>query len=165
MKPIAILVLLLSCLHWVSVSHAESTENQRSTNLDVYKSPTCGCCEDWVNHMKSDGFSVKIYHPENLDAIKELFAISPAYQACHTSVTAGYFFEGHIPASIVEHFLAQRPKDVAGLAVPGMPLGSPGMDVTGYYRAYELIQINKDGSRSPYARVSHDRIVYAGESL
>jgi hypothetical protein len=110
--------------------------------------------------MESADFSVRVRQPENLDNIKKMLGISPVYQACHTSVKSGYFFEGHIPADVIKHFLKEKPTNVAGLAVPGMPMGSPGMDVPGRYRPYEVLIVYKDGSSTPYAQVSIDGIAY-----
>lgn len=155
----------LLVLFTVTLSAALNAETKK-TSLDylrpitVYKSPSCGCCGGWVDHMNASGFSTRIQHPENLDKIKEDLGVSPQYQACHTSVKSGYFFEGHIPAEIVQHFLKEKPADAAGLAVPGMPMGSPGMDVSGNYRPYQVLKINKDGSSTAYARVSVNEITY-----
>lgn len=129
--------------------------------MTVYKSPTCGCCEAWINHLKSADFSVKIQHPENLDKLKKTLGISPPHQACHTGVKSGYYFEGHIPAEVVQHFLLKKPANAIGLAVPGMPMGSPGMDVDGKYSPYEVLEINKNGSSTIYARVSVEGITYS----
>jgi hypothetical protein len=128
------------------------------TSMVVYKSPTCGCCGDWVDHMSEAGFSAKIQHPKDLNTIKDQLGIAPVYQSCHTATLQDYLFEGHIPAEVVKHFLAEEPKNAIGLAVPGMPLGSPGMDFGGdNYRSYQVLQLNKDGSSSVYGEVSGDK--------
>ena len=130
----------------------------QSKQLVVYKSPTCGCCGDWVDHMSEDGFSTKIQHPKDLNTIKDQLGIAPVYQSCHTATLQDYLFEGHIPAEVVKHFLTEEPKDAIGLAVPGMPLGSPGMDFGGdNYRSYQVLQLNKDGSSTVYGEVSGDK--------
>ncbi len=159
------LKILGLCLVWLFMSSSTYGDGRNSSleslrPITVYKSPTCGCCEAWVNHLKSADFSVRIKHPENLDNLKKTLGISPPHQACHTGVKSGYYFEGHIPADVIRHFLEESPDDVAGLAVPGMPMGSPGMDVSGRYQPYEVLKINKDGRSTPYARVSVDGIVY-----
>lgn len=159
------LKILGLCLVWLFMSSSTYGDGRNSSleslrPITVYKSPTCGCCEAWVKHLKSADFSVRIKHPENLDNLKKTLGISPPYQACHTGVKSGYYFEGHIPADVIRHFLEASPDDVAGLAVPGMPMGSPGMDVSSRYQPYEVLKINKDGRSMPYARVSVDGIVY-----
>lgn len=160
------LLLIAAALAHIPSVHAESSSNSltplsellQSTELVVYKSPTCGCCGDWVDHMSEAGFSTKIQHPKDLNTIKDQLGVAPVYQSCHTATLQNYFFEGHIPAEVVKHFLADKPKNAIGLAVPGMPLGSPGMDFGGdNYRSYQVLQLNKDGSSSVYGEVSGDK--------
>ena len=129
----------------------------------VYKSPTCGCCGAWVDHMNQADFTTKIQHPSNMNTIKDQLGISPVYEACHTAAHSGYVFEGHIPADIIKHFLAKKP-DALGLAVPGMPMGSPGMDLGGAFNPYQVLQLNKDGSSTPYAKVSASNTIYLGNN-
>ncbi|MFT6389458.1 MAG: hypothetical protein ACJAUP_002851 [Cellvibrionaceae bacterium] len=136
-----------------------NAENKITRPVIIYKSPDCGCCGAWVDHIEAAGFSTKIQHPENLNKIKEQLDISPMYQACHTAVTQGYVFEGHIPAEVIQHFINFKP-DATGLSVPGMPLGSPGMETDKKFRSYEILQLNKDGASTPYARVSSSEIDY-----
>ena len=123
--------------------------------IEVYKSPTCGCCELWVEHMNTKGFKSSVQHPDDLNAIKDKFGIKPEYQSCHTAVsTEGYIFEGHVPARLVQRFLAEKPANAIGLAVPGMPLGSPGMEVDERITPYDVLLLYKDGTSSVYERVS-----------
>ena len=133
--------------------------------IDVYKSPTCGCCGAWVEHLQQAGFRTRVEHPANLDKLKQQLGIAPQWQSCHTAVNSGYFFEGHIPAAVMQRFLQERPQDVAGLAVPGMPMGSPGMDVDGQFQPYDVIKIHKDGSHSVYARVAKDNTQFMAAPL
>jgi hypothetical protein len=162
---LAVTLIVAALAHIPSV-HAETKANSptplngllQSKPLVVYKSPTCGCCGDWVDHMSEAGFSTKIQHPKDLNTIKDELGIAPVYQSCHTATLQDYLFEGHIPAEVVKHFLAEEPKNAIGLAVPGMPLGSPGMDFGGdNYRSYQVLQLNKDGSSSVYSEVSGDK--------
>lgn len=123
--------------------------------LDVYKSPTCGCCELWVEHVDAQGFKSSVQHPDDMNAIKDKFGIKPEYQSCHTAVSKdGYIFEGHIPARLVKQFLAEKPANAIGLAVPGMPLGSPGMEVGDRITPYDVLVLQKDGTSAVYARVT-----------
>lgn len=98
--------------------------------MDVYKSPYCGCCNKWIAHLEQNGFKVVSHDLENMQPIKSQYGVSPKLQSCHTGVIDGYFFEGHVPASDIKRFLAEKP-DVKGLSVPGMPAGAnvPGMEV------------------------------------
>ncbi len=123
-------------------------------SLDVYKSKTCGCCKKWVDHAEAFGFETAMHHPENLNKVKSDKGISPRYQSCHTAVSkAGYVFEGHIPAEIIQRFLANPPANAIGLAVPGMPVGSPGMEVGNRHDDYDVFLLNKDGSDRVYEHI------------
>lgn len=95
--------------------------------VTVYKSPTCGCCSKWVKHLESNGFVVEAKNRKNLNSIKRELGIEPQFQSCHTAKIGSYVVEGHVPASDIKKMLADKP-DIHGLAVPGMPMGSPGME-------------------------------------
>lgn len=124
--------------------------------LTTFKSATCGCCKLWVDHARDHGFTVTTHDVANLNVVKEQQGIDPRHQSCHTSVSAeGYVFEGHIPAKLIRQFLQNPPADARGLAVPAMPLGSPGMEVGDRFTPYEVIQMNRDGSESIYARIQN----------
>lgn len=119
--------------------------------LEVYKSPSCGCCGEWVKHMQDNGFSVKIHDTGN-SQIRTQMGISPKYGSCHTAVIDGYAVEGHTPASEVKRLLAERP-DAVGIAVPAMPIGSPGMDGEAYRGRkdpYDVLLLGKNGTHSVY---------------
>ena len=94
--------------------------------IQVFKSPTCGCCSMWVDHLTESGFKVEARDVGNLDAVKRMAGVPGHLQACHTAIVDGYTIEGHIPAGAIRKLLAERPA-IKGLAVPGMPAGSPGM--------------------------------------
>jgi hypothetical protein len=95
--------------------------------VTVYKTATCGCCSKWVEHLRSAGFPVVAHDVENLDEIKAQQGVPLALRSCHTALVDGYLVEGHVPAPVIERLLRERPR-VTGLAVPGMPVGSPGME-------------------------------------
>ncbi len=95
--------------------------------IHVYKSPTCGCCTKWIDHLRANGFSVRATDVPDVNPIKRENAVPPRLAACHTAFVEGYVLEGHVPAEDVRRLLAERPA-VSGLAVPGMPIGSPGME-------------------------------------
>ena len=122
--------------------------------LDVYKSRTCRCCNKWVTHVEASGFETDVHHPANLNKLKSDKGISPRYQSCHTAVSKdGYVFEGHIPADIIQRFLASPPPNAIGLAVPGMPVGSPGMEMGNRHDEYDVFLLNKDGIDVVYAHI------------
>ncbi|MBV1788016.1 DUF411 domain-containing protein [Marinobacterium sp. D7] len=136
-------------------SGSAAVEAKASTiALDVYKSPTCGCCTSWVEHAQTHGFTSSIHHADNLNAIKDEHGIAANMRSCHTAVSKeGYVFEGHVPAKLVKRFLAAPPEGALGLAVPGMPLGSPGMEMGDRFQAYPVVLLNKDGSFQLYEKI------------
>jgi hypothetical protein len=120
--------------------------------VEVWKSPSCGCCREWVAHMEANGFAVKVHDTGNT-AMRGRLGIPMALGSCHTARVAGYALEGHVPAADVKRLLAERPQAV-GLAVPGMPVGSPGMDGPEYGTRrdrYEVLLVRKDGSHRVFA--------------
>ena len=115
--------------------------------LQVWKDPNCGCCQDWVDHMQDHGFAVKVHATGN-NAVRARLGLPQKLGSCHTALVGGYVVEGHVPASDVRKLLQQKPKAL-GLAVPGMPVGSPGMDgaVYGDRRdPYDVLLVAHDGS-------------------
>lgn len=127
----------------VSIVHAAPV-------LDVYKSPYCGCCGAWVEHMRGASFQVRVTETEDLDPIKARLGVPPDLRSCHTAVIDGYVIEGHVPARDVTRLLADRPTAI-GLAVPGMPIGSPGMEQGGQRDPYQVMLFSSSG-RSVFAR-------------
>ena len=141
-----------------SLSAVSSSVSDEASSLAVYKSRTCGCCEKWVSHIEEFGFESEVNHPANLNKIKSDKGIDPRYQSCHTAVSSdGYVFEGHIPGHIIQQFLADPPKDAIGLAVPGMPVGSPGMEVGDRFDPYDVLLLSKDGGHTVYEHVNGKR--------
>lgn len=129
-----------------------------SETVVVYKSPTCGCCGDWIEHMREAGFEVVAHDVGDLEPIKEQSGVGAALRSCHTATVGGYVLEGHVPAEQVRRLLAERP-EILGLAVPGMPIGSPGMD-EGYDRStwedYDVVAFSENGSTDVYAHIQVD---------
>ncbi|MBC8445162.1 MAG: DUF411 domain-containing protein [Rhodospirillaceae bacterium] len=115
-----------------------------AADITVYKSPTCGCCAGWVDHMKENGFSVAVKEREDLSPIKSHYGVPENLESCHTAEVEGYTIEGHVPASDVLRLLAERPK-ARGLAVPGMPIGSPGMEMGNEKEPYPVVIFGEDG--------------------
>ena len=118
--------------------------------VTVYKSPSCGCCTKWVDHMRESGFEVAVNDMDDVAAIKDEAGVPSALRSCHTAVVNGYTLEGHVPADLVQKLLKEKPANVAGLAVPGMPMGSPGMEGP-RKDAYEVVAYTADGKTSVYA--------------
>ena len=107
-----------------------ATQQSVAADIVVYKSPTCGCCGKWVKHMEDAGFSVDVEDRRDLTPIKAELGVPGRMQSCHTAKVGDYIVEGHVPADLVRRMLDEKP-DIKGLAVPGMPMGSPGMEVAG----------------------------------
>ena len=122
---------------------------QVATPITVYKSPTCGCCGKWVEHMRKAGFNPQVNDLPNVAAVKQAAGVPADLQSCHTSTVEGYTIEGHVPADVIRQLLKEKPK-VAGIAVPGMPIGSPGME-QGDQDKYNIVAFGKDGSQKVYA--------------
>ena len=113
--------------------------------IEVFKSPTCGCCGAWVKHLEENGFEVSVQETSNLQPVKERALIPPGKGSCHTGFIEGYVVEGHVPASDIKRLLEERPK-AQGLTVPRMPAGSPGMEMGDRRDAYEVLLFQQDGS-------------------
>lgn len=127
------------------------TRNQPQPNVEVWKDPNCGCCEDWVSHMRANGFTVQVHNSGNTAARARL-GIPNALGSCHTAQVGGYALEGHVPAHDIHRLLMERPNAI-GLAVPGMPIGSPGMDGAVYggrKDAYSVLLIQRGGGTRVY---------------
>ena len=122
---------------------------QDSPLVVVYKSPTCGCCAKWVEHMREAGFRLEVHDVADVGPIKTQHGVTADLQSCHTALADGYVFEGHVPAEVIRRFLSERPM-FAGLAVPGMPMGSPGMEGP-YKDRYDVIAFRRDGTREVYS--------------
>ncbi|MCF6216750.1 MAG: DUF411 domain-containing protein [Emcibacter sp.] len=142
----------------------ESTEIELAKNtiqdpsnpvLEVYKSPTCHCCGKWMEHLEKHGFQTIGQNINHLSALKSEKNIQPQYQSCHTAVSKeGYVFEGHIPAKYIQQFLQEKPDGAIGLAVPAMPLGSPGMEMGDDFDPYDILLLKADGSAEIYVRIN-----------
>ena len=124
------------------------------STLVVHKTPTCGCCKKWMKHLEEHDFNISSHDHLNLNDIKDMHNIKPEYRSCHTAVSSdGFIFEGHIPSKYIKQFLSENHDDAIGLSVPGMPLGSPGMEFENRFMPYEVLILFKDGSSKVYAEV------------
>ena len=117
--------------------------------VTVYKSPTCGCCAKWVEHVKKAGFAVTVKDVPNVGEVKLANGVPADLASCHTALVGGYVVEGHVPADVMQKLLKEKPA-VAGIAVPGMPMGSPGMEGS-YSDRYNIVAFEKSGKQSVYA--------------
>ena len=113
--------------------------------VTVYKSKYCGCCGEWVKHMENNGFKVNVIETEALNEVKIKYNVPAPLASCHTAIIGNFIVEGHTPASSIKRFLKEAPKDAIGLAVPGMPLGSPGMEQGNMKQPYDVLAFDKQG--------------------
>lgn len=118
----------------------------------VHKTPTCGCCAKWVDHVKAAGFAVEVHDHQNLATIKLEHGVSGELQSCHTAIVDGYVVEGHVPADQIIRLITERP-DVKGIAVPGMPIGSPGMEQGPRVEPYNVVAFDGQGNVALYKHV------------
>ena len=154
MNKIYLSFLLSLLTSFVGASDIGEQHSASNFELLVHKTPTCGCCKMWVKHMEENGFTVNTKDHQSLVKIKEELKIEPKHRSCHTGVSSrGHFFEGHIPSEYVSQFLAEANPDAIGLSVPGMPLGSPGMEVEDRFTPYDVLVHYKDGSTKVYAEI------------
>lgn len=142
--------LLLSVALAAGIVGTSLSAPAHAAEITVYKSPWCGCCSKWADHLQAKGYTVTTKNMENLDAIKKMAGVPEGLQSCHTAMMDGYVIEGHVPAKDIERLLAERPK-AKGLAVPGMPVGSPGME-GGVPERFDVMLFGTDGSTSVYAQ-------------
>ena len=123
--------------------------DKAGAEVTVFKSPTCGCCTKWSAHMRENGFAVNEKLVDNVAAYKQQLGVPVYLSSCHTALVGGYVIEGHVPANDVRRLLVERP-DIRGLTVPGMVVGSPGMEQGGRQDSYSVIAIRKDGTSYIY---------------
>lgn len=144
----AIPLALIACS--VEAEEARAPETNALPLMVVHKTPTCGCCNAWVDHLRAAGFTVEAVDVDDTSPIAARLGVPDSLRSCHTAEIGGYAIEGHVPAADIRRLLLQRPQ-AAGLAVPGMPLGSPGMEMGDRRDNYEVVQFDRDGTTQTFA--------------
>jgi hypothetical protein len=139
----------LAALALVVTFTAGGVEAQKPIPVQVFKDATCGCCSVWVEHLRRHGFTPTSENVTNLTALKDKHGVPQQTRSCHTALVGGYVVEGHVPAAEIQRLLKEKPK-VAGLAVPGMPIGSPGMEGANA-RPYDVLTFDKTGKTAVYS--------------
>lgn len=150
-------LVLLSVLSVTAIacSAEQDSGSTRAAEFEVFKSATCGCCKRWVEHMQKAGHHLSATNVADLAQVKSRLGIPAAMGSCHSAVSAnGYVFEGHIPARYIKSFLDSPPEGALGLSVPGMPAGSPGMEMGGRFSPYVVWLLRKDGRTEVFASVN-----------
>jgi hypothetical protein len=135
---------------WVVTAAAPTMTPVAKPTITVYKDPNCGCCRNWIAHLIKNGYRVDAKDTPDMDQIKTTLGVPTALHSCHTAIVAGYLIEGHVPAADIDRLLATKRK-VKGLAVPGMPMGSPGME-GGAKQHYQVMAFDRTGKASVFAR-------------
>lgn len=158
----------LALLAALSVTSAVQAAD--ALTIDVHRDANCGCCKKWISHLEANGFKVVDHVESNMTAVKQRLGVAPRLASCHTAVIDGKFVEGHVPAAQVIE-LTKR-DDLLGIAVPGMPAGSPGMEVDGVQHAYQVIGLTKTGSDQVVANIppsstacQHGRLCVVADSF
>jgi hypothetical protein len=128
--------------------HAETPE---PVTVTVFKDPNCGCCKLWVDHLRKHAFTVVAKDTSDVAAVKRTGRVPEQLHSCHTAFVNGYVIEGHVPAEDVKRLLAEKPR-VAGIAVAGMPIGSPGMEMGDRKDRYDVVAFNRDGTTRVFAK-------------
>ncbi len=155
LAALATVTLIASCSDDEMVKSEAQSADSYPIVLNVYKSPTCGCCKKWISHVDDNGFQSKIHNRQDVSVIKNKKGIEPRYRSCHTAISKeGYVFEGHVPAKFIQQFLNEKhDKNIIGLSVPAMPVGSPGMEVGDKFQPYKVLRLKSDGSYDVYVVV------------
>lgn len=135
--------MLLTIIVSVSVAFSNRPSTPNPNLVTVYKTPTCGCCGKWVDHLKADGFDVRVYERPSLEVIRSRYGVPDHLASCHTAHISGYTIEGHVPGQDIRRLLSEKPK-VIGLSVPGMTVGSPGMEMEGRSDPFNVIAFSQD---------------------
>ena len=146
MKQRTLAMLLGASLSFGSALASAEAEH----NIHVYKSPTCGCCTDWIKHLEDNGFEVDVSEVDNVTPVKIEAGLTPALASCHTAFIDDYAIEGHVPADDIKRLLSQAPQ-ARGLSVPGMPAGSPGMEMGDRKDRYQVLLFNANGQTRVFA--------------
>jgi hypothetical protein len=135
---------------WLGVADHRPPAAAADTDITVYKNRDCGCCHPWIEHLEASGLTVAVRDVEATGPIRSSFGVPDSMASCHTAIAGNYWVEGHVPVDLVERLLAEKPADIAGIAVPGMPIGSPGMEGPNPV-TYDVVAYGLDGNSSVYA--------------
>lgn len=141
---------LLAALTLAALLPSAAQAQAQARELVLYKNASCGCCGKWAEHMQRNGFRVVAHDVDNLASVRAKHGVPPTLGSCHTAIVGGYVIEGHVPADLVRRLLETKPAGVVGLAVPGMPQGSPGMESPTPQR-YDVLTFDAKGATRVYA--------------
>jgi len=140
----------LAIIAAVTISLAPPRLAHADADVVVYKTATCGCCHNWVEHLRDEGLTVAVVNVQETQTAQRRFGVPAQLGSCHTAKAGNYFVEGHVPADLIQRLLVEQPKDIRGIAVPGMPIGSPGMEGPNPVE-YEVLSVNAQGEVGVFA--------------
>lgn len=146
---VAVAIVTISGALWTGAP-PQPVQVSEDADITVYKNRYCGCCHEWVNHLRTSGLSVAVKDVDSTQPVRSRLSVPDSMASCHTAVAGDYWIEGHVPADLVQRLLAEQPADIAGIAVPGMPVGSPGMEGPNAV-TYDVIAYAPDATTSIYA--------------
>ncbi|QPK62316.1 DUF411 domain-containing protein [Methylomonas sp. LL1] len=129
----------------LATSMTTTAEEAVDREMTVYRSPTCGCCGKWIEHVSQNHFAIKDIVSDDMQAIKQKYGVPEKLASCHTAIVDGYVIEGHVPAADIQKLLQTKPK-VVGISAPGMPMGSPGMEMGGRQDNYDVVSFDSAGN-------------------
>jgi hypothetical protein len=144
-------IAALAAIATLTSAQSPPSANQQTPTVTVFKDPNCGCCKLWVDHLRKHAFTVVTKDTSDVASFKRSGRVPERHQSCHTAFVGGYVIEGHVPAADIQRLLKEKPK-VAGLAVGGMPVGSPGMEVGSRKDPYDVVAFNRDGTTKVFAK-------------
>jgi hypothetical protein len=144
------LLTWLSAIAAAALGWGARARAQAGIPLIVYKDPSCGCCEAWVTYMKANGFTPAVTTTRDMDAVKRARGVPQTLASCHTALVGGYVIEGHVPAADVKKLLAQKPRGITGLTIPGMPSSAPGMDLKPF-QPFTVLAFDARGQTTVFA--------------
>ena len=151
---VAVVIVIVGGIFFARAQTGVREDNMASgdsaTTMTVYKTELCGCCLSWVDHLRAHDMDVKVVNVASTAPTRKRLGVPNALGSCHTAELAGYWFEGHVPADLIQKILSERPADIRGIAAPGMPMGSPGMEGPNPVE-YDIIAHHTDGTTSVYA--------------
>lgn len=147
--PTIVAMALVACSP-SETADGPAVEASNSGVMTVYKTEACGCCLQWVDHLKANDFDVEVVNVASTAPVREQFGVPSKLLSCHTGTINGYWVEGHVPADLVRKLITEQPDDIRGISAPGMPMGSPGMEGPNPVQ-YDVVAYHADGSTSVYA--------------
>ena len=154
----ASMLSISACKEAPKTQSPDQNQEQNTANrfaITVYHSPTCGCCSKWIDHLKENNFKINSIETTDMEAIKKKYAIPDSLGSCHTGVIGDYFIEGHVPAKDIKRLLKDKPENIAGLSVPQMPIGTPGMEMGEQKDDFSVFAFSKTGQSHVFKRYTY----------